>query len=293
MAAVPATIWLLLGPSNAARRVVAALTISAWLQVGLPRLFWQHYYLLPLPGIAIGVAVFLADAFIRCRDLQRSSRPGKAGLWGLVALALVAGIAGTALIQVQRYLLVPPPELAIRYKGGGQWVVLRDLGRELGRRSRIWRSPHLFVWGWQSPLFLYSGLDGVTPHFFADPLLKAYATKNHPLIRPRIDRIMRDLHARPPELIFSGDPPFAALASFLLEHYRPVVELGPERRMPITPDGRGLWVERRSFDLFEAAMRATRERAGPAAEAAFRVASQPAEEAAKPAGCWLGPTMRR
>jgi hypothetical protein len=286
-------IWLLLGPSGAPRRVVAGWTISAWIQVGLPRLFWQHYYLLPLPGIAIGVAVFLADAFTRGLDARRSSRPGKAGLWGLVSFALVAAIAGTALIQIRCYLLVPPPELAIRYKGGGQWVVLRDLGRELGRRARIWSSPRLFVWGWQSPLFLYSGLDGVTPHFFADPLLKAYATKDHPLIRPRIDRIMRDLRARPPELIFAGDPPFPALAAFLLENYRPVVELGPQRRMPITPDGRGLWVERHSFERFEAAMRPTREPASPPVEAAIRVASQPADEAATPAGSWLDPTMRR
>jgi hypothetical protein len=172
-------------------------------------------------------------------------------------------------------------------------VVLRDLGRELGRRKRIWSSPRLFVWGWQSPLFLYSGLDGVTPHFFADPLLKAFAGKNHSLIRPRIDRIMRDLRARPPELIFVGDPPFPALASFLLERYRPVVDLGPTRGMVITPDGRGLWVDRRSFDRFSAAFDPAREQATGPVAAAPRNASQPAEDAATPATSGFGPTMRR
>jgi len=32
--------------------------------------------------------------------------------------------------------------------------------------------PRLFVWGWQSPLFFYSGLDGTSRHFFADNLIK-------------------------------------------------------------------------------------------------------------------------
>ena len=37
------------------------------------------------------------------------------------------------------------------------------LGRELERRTRGLPEARLYVWGWQSPLFLYSGLDGVSP----------------------------------------------------------------------------------------------------------------------------------
>jgi hypothetical protein len=253
LVAVPATAWLLFGRSHAARRIVALWTLSAWLQVGLPRLFWQHYYLLPLPGIAVVVAVFVVDAFVACRQAFRAGRSARGAWWGLLLFGALAGIVYTGMIQEKRYLFVEPPELAARYKGGGQWIVLRDMGGELGRRARICKLPHLFIWGWQSPLFIYSGLDSVTPHFFADPLLKAFAGTNHPLIQPRIARIMHDVRSRRPELIFAGDPPFPELLSFLIEDYRPVADLGPRRVMPITADGRGLWVERSSFERFKTA----------------------------------------
>ena len=40
--------------SDAGRRLVAAWTLAAWVQVVLPGLFWQHYYLLPTPGRRAG-----------------------------------------------------------------------------------------------------------------------------------------------------------------------------------------------------------------------------------------------
>ena len=58
-------------------------------------------------------------------------------------------------LQVRDYLLVPPQELTIRYKGGRQWVVLRDMGREIGRRSRdLGRSPALRLGLAKPPSFL-------------------------------------------------------------------------------------------------------------------------------------------
>ena len=51
LAAVPATVYLLVAPSSSAsRRLVAAWTLAASLQVVLPGLYWQHYYLLADPG---------------------------------------------------------------------------------------------------------------------------------------------------------------------------------------------------------------------------------------------------
>jgi 4-amino-4-deoxy-L-arabinose transferase-like glycosyltransferase len=241
LSALPTLLWLGLAPGTTpARRLVAAWTLSAWVQVALPRLFWPHYYLLPVPGLAIAVAVFLADAATRVRG---GIGLGCGGLRGGLAFIPIVGLGGTVFLQVRDYLLVPPEELTIRYKGGRQWVALRDLGRDLARRSKIWPEPRLFVWGWQSPLFIYSGLDGVTRHFFADPLLKAFATGDHPLIRPRIEEIVRDLHARPPALIFAGDPPFPALRRFLAERYLPA---------QVMPGGRGLWVERSRYGEFMA-----------------------------------------
>ena len=40
----------------------AAWTLAAWAQVALPGLYWPHYYLLPIAGAAITVAVCWADA---------------------------------------------------------------------------------------------------------------------------------------------------------------------------------------------------------------------------------------
>ena len=54
-----------------------------------------------------------------------------------------------------------------------------------------------------------------------------------------------DFRARPPELIFAGDPPFPALRAFLAERYL------PSRLVMSAPDGRGLWVERDKYGEFE------------------------------------------
>jgi hypothetical protein len=222
------------------------------LQVVLPGLYWQHYYLLPTPGIALTVATALAD----CLDAATSlSKPeGKSNqsrryarriaVSAGAALILILAIAATLVIQVRSYLLVPPQELTVRYKGGGQWVALRALGQELARRSWVWPDPHLYVWGWQSPLHFYGKLDGVTRHFFVDNLLRDQAERDHMLIRPRITQIMSALRARPPALVFAGYAPFPALRSFLRERYLPS-GLVPTR------NGLGLWVQRDHFNLFE------------------------------------------
>ena len=116
----------------------------------------------------------------------------------------------TAWIQVNEYIRVAPEELTIRDKGGRQWITLRALGRELARRSSVWSRPTLYVWGWQSPLYFYSGLDGTTRQVFTDDQLRNFATSNHPQVRPRIERTLRELQAETPSLIFAGYPPFPA-----------------------------------------------------------------------------------
>ncbi len=114
------------------------------------------------------------------------------------------------------------------------------MGGEIARRSRAREHPRLYIWGWQSPLHFYSQLDSPTRHFFVDNLLRDQADRNHPLIEPRTDEIMRDLEAPAPELIFTGYPPFRACERFLNEHYL------PSRMAP------GLWVRRDAFGRFEA-----------------------------------------
>ena len=226
------------GPWPTPRALIAAWIVSTWVQVLLPGLFWPHYYLLPLPGVALAVALWLIDVLrgIRAHPMRNA----------LVALALLAALGWSLRIQARDYLGRTPDEITSEFKGGKQWVSLRALGREIAGRSRVWDDPHLLVWGWQSPLFLYSGLDGVTRHFFVNELLKAHATDDHPLVRPWIEEILRDVKARPPALIFAGDPPFPALRKFLDERYLPSL------LSPPVPDGRGLWVERERYGEFHA-----------------------------------------
>jgi 4-amino-4-deoxy-L-arabinose transferase-like glycosyltransferase len=254
VASIPALLAMLFGAgTTAARRLVAGWTLAGWAQVILPGLYWPHYYLLPIAGVAISVALWFTDAVSavirtfrrdepeRLDTTGRSSRPRRQtiGAAACTAVVLFVAIGGELYLQIRDYLLVSPEELTIRYKGGRQWVVLRAMGRELTRRSTIWSHPHLYIWGWQSPLHFYSQLDGPTRHFFVDNLLRDQADRSHPLISRRTEEIVADLRRRPPELIFTGYRPFRALREFLAEHYRP-------SHMAL-----GLWVEDDSYERFE------------------------------------------
>ncbi len=233
-------------------RLVALWSLAAWVEVGGSGLFWQHYYLLPTPGIALVVG-YVAAA---CRDQIRTSEPDRkwtGPLAGVGLVGVVLAIGGTMLLQARDYLGVSPEEVTSRYKGGRQWVTLRDLGREIGRRSRVFEQPGLYVWGWQSPLYFYSGLDGVTRQNFVDPLMKAFApmdpSRMPPAVAaeivPRIERTTRDLLRERPPLIFVADRPFPALRKLLEEQYL------PSRLVPATPEGQGLWVRRDFYGAFE------------------------------------------
>jgi len=262
LVSIPALAYLLLHPRQAPeRRVVAAWTLAAWAQVALPGLYWPHYYLLPTAGTAIAVAVCLTDAvalLIRAigpaqttpLDSEHSlhavamrPRSKAASILGAAVstLALVSAVGATIVLQLRDYLLVSPEQLTVRYKGGRQWVVLRQMGREIGRRAAIWDNPRLYVWGWQSPLHFYAKLDSPTRHFFVDNLLRDQADRGHPLIAPRTEEIMAALQQEPPTLIFTGYSPFHALRTFLNERYF------ASRLMP------GLWIKREDFGRFETA----------------------------------------
>ena len=233
LAAIPSVGWALLAKSSTREmRLVALWTLSAWVQVGLPGLFWQHYYLLPLPGIALLVAA----CFLECCE-----RTKKRTVYGFACLVLGVSLMATAAIQYRQYLSVAPEELTIRYKGGRQWVALREIGTEIQKRTKGWETrPTLFLWGWQSPLFFYGNLVSASRQGFADDLTRNFAGTNHPFIKPRVDRIMEELKAHPPDFVFTGYPPFPDLKDFLYKNgYR------PSRFVP------GLWVSPGHWAEFE------------------------------------------
>ncbi len=260
LASVPALVYLLISkPADARRRLVAGWTCAAWLQVALPGLYWQHYYLLPIPGVAIVVAVLMADSVTMLARGFRSgsdtavrgrSTRGRIIIAAGAMVALVAAIGGTLFIQGRDYLGVAPVQLTIRYKGGGQWVALRAMGRDLARRAAIWKDPHLLVWGWQSPLYFYSRLDCPTRHCFVNNLLRDQADRNHPLVQAQTDEIMATLRRNPPELIFAGYAPFRGLHAFLRASYLPSRLVFHDDR-----SGVGLWVRNENYGRFEVAHR--------------------------------------
>ena len=176
LAGVPALAWLVFGPASTAPSTTGRRVDPLGLGPGgAPGSLLAHYYLLPVPGIALAVAVFLADVLAMTLAASRRIDLFRALLGASCSLAVVAALVETARVQVRDYLMVPAEELTSRYKGGGQWIANRALGRELARRAEVWESPELAIWGWQSPIYAYSGLDNVTRHFFVDPLMKAYA----------------------------------------------------------------------------------------------------------------------
>ncbi|AMV36927.1 ArnT family glycosyltransferase [Planctomyces sp. SH-PL62] len=239
--------WLALAPclahvafaptTSATRRLLAAWTAATMAEVVLPGMYWPHYYLLATPGLALALAITGADCLA---GVRRKIRPSDLAGATVVVLATF----GTLTLQVRDYLLCPPQELTTRYKGGGQWVVLRELGEELRLRKSVFQDPTLFVWGWQSPLFFYGRLDHASRHMFTDNLLRDYADRPHPLITPRVEEILADLKAKPPALIFAGYPPFPRLRAFLLENYL------PSRLVP-SGNGLGLWVAKDRYAAFE------------------------------------------
>lgn len=239
--------WLALAPCLAhlafaptttpARRLAAGWIVTSLAEVALPGMYWPHYYLLAAPGAALALGVTAGDCLTGLRTRFRV-----ADLGGL--LVVVAATLGTVGLQVRDYLLCPPRELTVRYKGGGQWVVLRDLGRELDRRRGVFDDPRLFVWGWQSPLFFYGELDHASRHLFVDNLLRDYADRPHPLISPRVAEIMDDLRTKRPPLIFVGYPPFPALRDFLMEGYLP-------SKLVAAGGDLGLWVAKDRYAAFE------------------------------------------
>jgi hypothetical protein len=224
--------------ATTSRRLFGAWALSCWAQVLLPGQFWPHYYLLVAPGAAIAVSLWVVDSL-------RAARRGRIAQ-AMIALLLIAALGWSLHIQARDYLGRTPDEITSEYKGGKQWVALRKLGGEIAERSRVWHHPRLFVWGWQSPLYIYSGLDGVSRHFFANELLKVHADDDHPLVRRWTGEIMRDLHAHPPELIFAGHPPFPALRQFLQARYL------PSPPGAAAADGRGLWVETGHYGEYHA-----------------------------------------
>lgn len=252
-------IWLALPPALAAlalvrpsgpRRLVVAWTLSAAVQVALPGLFWQHYYLLLAPGAALAYGALIGDAGRRAGEALAQSDPPRFYAWATAVTALVLVLAVSGVSLARSYLLTPADRLQPVFKGGSAWPQLRTIGREIGHRAAAtWPDARLFVWGWQSPIYIYSGLDGVSREVFADPLLeaKARADPGHPLIRPRLERIIADLRRRRPEVVFVGIAPFAGLRSLLEAHYE------PWRRMPGARGGEGIWVLRGDLDRFASA----------------------------------------
>jgi 4-amino-4-deoxy-L-arabinose transferase-like glycosyltransferase len=211
--------WIRLAfPPYRARRLLLLGWIAAcWAMVVAPGLYWAHYYVLPVPASALAIGLFLSDLTASRPVSSRATRLARVAT--LVALGLL--ILGLVALQTHHYLLTSPVQLTERYKGGRQWVVLREQARQMRRRAAEWESPRLLVWGWQSPLYFYGQFDAASRHAFTNNLMRDHAGKAHPIVGPRIRELMEDLRSEPPEFIATGYPPFPDLRAFLGERYLP------------------------------------------------------------------------
>ena len=215
----------------APHRIPGSAFVAGWFAVTVaaiawPGLFWQHYYMLLVPVVAVLAGRLVGELWL-VPDPWRRLRRATADRW--IAAALVLAVPA---LQAWRYAPLSPEAVTIQYKGGLQWVALRNLGYKL--RKAFDPNTKLFVWGWQSPLHLYTGFDSVTPYFFTDPLMQAYVDRSHPLVNERKQRIITDLMAHRPGLIFVGERPFRELQRLLGNEYLPV------NRLPLQE--RGLYV---------------------------------------------------
>jgi hypothetical protein len=232
MAAVGAMYWWGTG-RRGPLGFAAAWTAASYLAAHLPGLFWQHYYLLGLPGLvmlaAAGFGQWAGDISAAIQTRPRWAAALACG-WCATGGVLAATLAA---IQYSDYWRLEPEQIAMRHKGGEQWVELRRVSlwlRPLGDRGE-----QALVWGWQSPLHVYSRMDSVTPYFFTDPLMKKYAASYHPLVEPRKQRILQDAREHRPAIVFAGDRPFPELARFLNRDYVPLV-VQEERGLYVRPD---------------------------------------------------------
>ena len=79
---------------------------------------------------------------------------GLAVVRGLMLLATAIGT--TVFLEVRDYLLVASRGADDSIQGrAAMGRACATMGRELSRRARIWKDPHLYIWGWQSPLHFY------------------------------------------------------------------------------------------------------------------------------------------
>lgn len=195
--------------------VLAATWLSfCALEVFLPGLHWQHYYMLLLPGLCLLASSLLANDHIATD--QGSSRIHLVRV-GTVSLCIV----GCGALQWQHFLRLSPEEVMVRHKGGEQWLLLRQMGQQFGESIRQAQlpDPYIFVWGIQTPLYVYSRLDSPTAKVLTDPLQEKYLNSSFPLVDPIRNQIIADLYADPPEVIFVGTAPFVQLEQLLRDHY--------------------------------------------------------------------------
>lgn len=241
-----------------ARRVVALFTVASFVQVIAPGLYWQHYYLALVPGTTIAVAALAADSFGALFSAIGKRRYIAVAAQGASAAVVTVAILQACHIQHDEYLMNNPENLTIKHKGGRQWVELRGLAIDLAAAAKPLNESTLYVWGWQSPLLFYGDFTSPARDCFANALIKSGSNRDslnrlrpaaRRLVDDRLRRIVVDLDAHPPLLVFVAYPPFPELRDRLDRGYSPV---------ETTPEGLGLWVRKDRRQEFKKSLRETR-----------------------------------
>jgi 4-amino-4-deoxy-L-arabinose transferase-like glycosyltransferase len=222
--------------------LVLGYTGAACLAICWPGLFWQHYYMLLLPGVVLLTGLAAAGLVSDIAEVA-GSVGARSRVRGIIGVSALAGAAAVALVlffvQWREYIRLTPEEITTRHKGGQQWVALREVATRLRLLPGLGPDPRIFIWGVQSPLHVYSQMDSVTPYFFTDPLMQQRSI-DHPLAEAHQHRILADLQANKPLFVFIGERPFPALEQFVEQSYIPAG--GPELQQ--RSGNRGLYMRR-------------------------------------------------
>src|SRR5262245_32284989 len=116
--------------------LVVASIVASFAEIFWTGLYWQHYYLMPMPCLAI-VARAGAGELIERVGRRITERRWFRAVRAVSVLLTFGWLAGwLTMIQLREYLWLTPEQVCARQKSGNQWIALRELGRRLAVLQR-------------------------------------------------------------------------------------------------------------------------------------------------------------
>lgn len=192
--------------------LVVAMTVGSYIATSLPGLFWNHYYLLTLPCLAI-----LAAALFDAVSPAGATTPKPTNRRQVTAVAFAVTLCSALLAcQALWYLLAPTDAVGFPRYRGPRMLWVRDQAAHLATVTEP--DDTVFVWG-RADTGMY---------YYADRRCASRFTMiggligDDPATRQRQSLLLADLARHPPRVIViklsKHNPPFPDLQRFLQKH---------------------------------------------------------------------------